>query len=517
MPMPYWTRSRMNAAWFARRRPSMAWPDPLGSVCSGDPGACWMIGGGPLPSSPAQPWPGPRARTTTLAMRIGSTTAWYAMAGASPARAVMVSPLMKPAIARVLRTIPTVRARAGTRIMAMAPAARATPMMASAMPARLGRCRADATPRLAASQAITAATPRTPADVAGQVSVTRSTRPLSGPASRLSSTDHRLLASTTGGRRRGFAYRTGGTSCARRGGTTNPMARSTVERVMTAGPAAPTTVGRGRLPAVTATDVGLALAVGLVQAGAAYGAAHHHQPQHAWHPLAVALVAAGPAALLVRRRYPVAVLAVAYSAALAYWLAGYGRGPLFLTLIVAFVTAVMAGRRRAAIACLLAGFVGFLWVGPLFGQGRWPGWAGVLGLLAWLLVLFGAGEALRVRQLRAVERAQVRAAESGRAVSEERLRIARELHDVLAHNISLINVQAGTALHRAERNADRAYDALGVIKQVSQDTLVELRSLLGALREVDEAAPRAPAPTLARLEDLVASAAAAGVRSEEHT
>jgi signal transduction histidine kinase len=138
----------------------------------------------------------------------------------------------------------------------------------------------------------------------------------------------------------------------------------------------------------------------------------------------------------------------------------------------------------------------------------------VLALGAWLLVLYGAGEAIRARRLRVSERARVRDAESRQRASEERLSIARELHDVLAHNISVINVQAGTALHRAQRNEQRAYEALGLIKQVSQDTLVELRSLLATLRDVDDAAPRGPAPTLARLDDLVASAAAAGVSAQ---
>jgi signal transduction histidine kinase len=258
------------------------------------------------------------------------------------------------------------------------------------------------------------------------------------------------------------------------------------------------------------------MGVGVLQLGATYAGAHHGHAQHPWHLLAVVFLAAGPAALVLRRRYPLAVLAVAYAAALGYWLV-YGRGPLFLTLIVAFITTVVAGHRRAALACLAAGYIGFLWLPPLVGQGRWPSLGGALGLAAWLLVLFAAGEAIRVRQVRAAERNQVRAAEARRAVSEERLRIARELHDVLAHNISLINVQAGTALHRAERSEAHAYDALGVIKKVSQDTLVELRLLLGALREVDEAAPRAPAATMARLDDLVASAAAAGVAAHVET
>ena len=67
----------------------------------------------------------------------------------------------------------------------------------------------------------------------------------------------------------------------------------------------------------------------------------------------------------------------------------------------------------------------------------------------------------------------MREAETRQRMSEERLRIARELHDVLAHNISLINVQAGTTLHRAHRSEQDAYRALDTIKQVSQDTLGE--------------------------------------------
>jgi signal transduction histidine kinase len=97
------------------------------------------------------------------------------------------------------------------------------------------------------------------------------------------------------------------------------------------------------------------------------------------------------------------------------------------------------------------------------------------------------------------------------------MRIARDLHDVVAHNISVINVQANTALHLMDRQPDRARSALTTISEVSGQALVELRSVLGVLRAVDESAPRAPAPGLARLGDLADTAAAAGlaVRIEE--
>jgi signal transduction histidine kinase len=77
--------------------------------------------------------------------------------------------------------------------------------------------------------------------------------------------------------------------------------------------------------------------------------------------------------------------------------------------------------------------------------------AGALALAAWLLVLLAAGEGLRIRRERAAEGVRQREQEAQRRADEERLRIARELHDVLAHNISLINVQSGVALHLLEQ------------------------------------------------------------------
>ncbi len=92
--------------------------------------------------------------------------------------------------------------------------------------------------------------------------------------------------------------------------------------------------------------------------------------------------------------------------------------------------------------------------------------------------------------------------------------MARELHDVVSHNISVINVQANTALYLMDRQPERARQALSTINEVSKQALVELRSVLGVLREVDEQAPRSPIPTLARLEDLIVPARAAGLLVE---
>jgi len=91
------------------------------------------------------------------------------------------------------------------------------------------------------------------------------------------------------------------------------------------------------------------------------------------------------------------------------------------------------------------------------------------------------------------------------------LRIAREVHDVVAHNVSLINVQAGVALHLIDEQPERAGPALAAIKQASKETLDELRSVIDALRGVDETAPRAPTPGLDDVERLVMRTSDAGL------
>ena len=256
----------------------------------------------------------------------------------------------------------------------------------------------------------------------------------------------------------------------------------------------------------------LPLAVGFIQiVGTSF--ASHRQPDRAdLDALGFLLLALGPAALLLRRRYPVAVLWFVLAATLGYVLLDYPRGPVFFALIVAFATAVMSGHRDAAIASLVIGYGGFLWLPYLVGTEPAPDLAEALGLAAWLLVLFTVSEILRSRREHTRDLARSREEEAKRRASEERLRIARELHDVLAHNISLINVQAGVALHLTEDLPDQARDALLAIKQASVEALGELQSVLEVLRQGHESPPRVPTSGLIRLDDLVAKTEAAGLR-----
>jgi signal transduction histidine kinase len=260
-------------------------------------------------------------------------------------------------------------------------------------------------------------------------------------------------------------------------------------------------------------DARLALVVGAAQLLFTYLAGRHQVDRYSLDVLGVALLLAGPAALVVRRRYPSTVLLVTLAATLTYWEIGYVRGPIFLALIVAFVTAVVRGRRWLAWSSLVAGYVSFLWLGDLLDREPAPTLAQVVGLAAWLLALATTTEFVRVRRERAADVRRAREEEARRRASEERLRIAQELHDVLAHNISLINVQAGVALHLIDERPEQARPALAAIKDASKEALDELRSVLDLLREgTDEAASLAPAPRLgADLDDLVAKAVAAGV------
>ena len=225
--------------------------------------------------------------------------------------------------------------------------------------------------------------------------------------------------------------------------------------------------------------------------------------------LAYVLLAVGGASLLARRRYPVAVLAVTLATTL--WASAEHARAIYLALIVAFFTAVLAKKRAAAIASLVIGYVASVWPPWLIGQRGHSSAAFALGLAAGLVFLLAAAELIRSRSQRAAALARSREEELRRRASEERMKMARDLHDVVAHNISVINVQANTALHLMDRQPERARSALTTINEVSKQALVELRSVLGVLRDVEENAPRTPSPGLARLGDLVDNAAAAGL------
>ncbi|MET9700936.1 sensor histidine kinase [Streptomyces sp. NPDC006529] len=259
-----------------------------------------------------------------------------------------------------------------------------------------------------------------------------------------------------------------------------------------------------------------ALVVAVV-AQAGTGWAEHLQPGRqplGWAGRALLLL--GPLLLLLARRYPVAVVGGVCAVTLGYLAAGYPYGPVFFGVAVACLFAVAAGHRYAAWTS-----VGLLWAGhlaiahwlyrwlPPSGDGP-ASWAGEGPVIAWGLAVLAGSEVVRVRrEQRARDRAERALAERRRA-DEERLRIARELHDVLAHSISVINVQAGVGLALLDADPEQARTALRTIKEASKEALGEVRQVLGALR-APGAAPRAPAPGLGRLPELLAQAAAAGL------
>lgn len=254
----------------------------------------------------------------------------------------------------------------------------------------------------------------------------------------------------------------------------------------------------------------MALAVTAAQVGLNYLSARHHAKGVPISAGGYALLVAGGLALIWRRRFVAAVLAATLVTTLWYTATANPEGPIWDALVVSFCTAIYYRKRVAAILSLVAGYAGSLWLPTLAGPHHAPSATSALSLAVGLLVLLGGAEGIRFRHERAQAQRHIREEEARRVASEERVRIARDLHDVVAHNISVINVQAATALHLAERQPERAIEALVTIHGVSRQALVELRSILGVLRAVDDL-PRDPAPSLAHLSDLVAMATAAGL------
>ena len=269
---------------------------------------------------------------------------------------------------------------------------------------------------------------------------------------------------------------------------------------------------------VRRVDVALAVLAAVVQIVVTARLARHHEHMRALDVYGYLLLAAGPAALLLRRSQPLPVLMLTFATTLGYVLLGYPGGPIWVGLIVAFGTALMAGHRIAAYCSLLAGYLGFLWLPVLTaGQPAPSAWAAG-GLAAWLLLLLAGAELIRNRRAfaqasrqRAIEEQRSAHEAARRQASEERLGIARDLHDVVAHSLSLINVQAGVALELMDQRPEQVRTALTSIKQASREALVDVQSVLDSLRRPGEELPLAPAPGLRDVPELASRAEATGL------
>jgi signal transduction histidine kinase len=224
------------------------------------------------------------------------------------------------------------------------------------------------------------------------------------------------------------------------------------------------------------------------------------------------LVGAAGLVLVVRRRWPVAVWAVATALVMAYTALHTVNGAALLAPTLALYAVVAQRRLLVALACAVLTLP--------------------LSLVSWLLGPYGpepvlpfevaaavaAGLAVRSRQAyvaeirdRAERAERTREEEARRRVDAERLRIARELHDVVAHTMATINVQASAAAHVLTDPPPAAAEALAAIRSASKEGLRELRTILNVLRVSDEHDPTQPAPGLGQLDALVTGTSQAGL------
>ena len=224
----------------------------------------------------------------------------------------------------------------------------------------------------------------------------------------------------------------------------------------------------------------------------------------------------GCAALVVRRRYPMSVWAVTLALAVLGLVSAEGSTPAVLPSIVGIYTlASLRPRRTGLLVAAATGAVLVITVVVAFGA-TWSSpepWA----VLAWSGMPAAVGDAVRSQRAivaaareRAARAEATREEEAQRRVAEERLHIARELHDVVAHRIAVMTVQAGAAGHLLDTDPGQARQALDHVRDAGQTVLTEMSTILGVLRE-DSGQDRHPAPGLAGVDALVVDARRAGL------
>ena len=222
-----------------------------------------------------------------------------------------------------------------------------------------------------------------------------------------------------------------------------------------------------------------------------------------------------------RRRWPLPVFLVTAIASLAYYALEFRDGPGWLGLFVALYTLTSYGDGRRSLRIAASG-IAALTVGWLIASADVEPRAAI----GWVFFRIGAagmsaalGESVRARRFIATQ-AQARAAwaehtredEARRRVDAERLRIAREVHDTVAHAIAIINVQSGVTAHVLDKRPQQARETLVAIEQTSSRALQEMRAVLGVLRDTDD--ERVPRPGLDQLDELAKRARDAGLEIE---
>ncbi|WP_213815217.1 sensor histidine kinase [Glaciihabitans sp. dw_435] len=229
--------------------------------------------------------------------------------------------------------------------------------------------------------------------------------------------------------------------------------------------------------------------------------------------LELLLAVAGPLALLAARRFPGPVIAfVSLVAAIDLFVGSQEDGPPYIALAFALVSAVVRGARVWAWVAVSTAWLASLTLAGVLGVSWQP--FRIASTTVGIIIVFGLAEAIRTRKDRGDEIRRVLAQRRQSEVQAERVRIARELHDVLAHSLSQINVQAGVGLHLMDNHPDKAREALTSIKSTSKSALDEVRSVLGVLRAeggVSADAPLVPEPDLSRLPGLAASVTSQGI------
>ena len=272
-----------------------------------------------------------------------------------------------------------------------------------------------------------------------------------------------------------------------------------------------------RKPPMWAVDLALGIAAvltGLASTSDTYANNISYHPRGAF---AYSLIILSSLPMALRGRFPIAVMGLTSTSVVVLSASNYNEGalPVWLLIAAASVGARHELRRVFATAAYTFGLM--LVLLALQHNRDFTFWT-FLVQLALFSTAFTVGTSIRSRRLRmeALEQRTealeaTRAEEAKRAVADERLHIAQELHDVLAHTLSVIAVQAGTGAHVIDTDPTEARRALENIAETSRASLTELRQLLGVLRSGDEEKSYVPAPSLADLDRLAGEVTAAGV------